>query len=56
MERDLLKELYCLGLSENQAKIVLDWTEKLPIHIEWDVNNTTVFIKEGIVTVKPTSE
>jgi hypothetical protein len=52
-QRNLHQELKYLGLSENQAKRVLDWTKNLPIHISSGIGNTKISIEKGIIKVEP---
>lgn len=53
--RDLFAELRRMGFTSDQCSDILDWTEKLPIHII-ELENTKVSIQQGIVKVEKNEE
>jgi hypothetical protein len=53
--RDLFAELRMMGFTSDQCSEILDWTEKLPIHI-MGVDCTKVSIQQGIVKVEKNEE
>lgn len=53
--RDLFAELRMMGFTSDQCSDILDWTEKLPIHII-ELENTKVYIQQGVVKVEKNEE
>jgi len=49
--RDLSRELRDMGFTTDQCCEILNWTEKLPIHII-ELENTKVYIQQGVVKVE----
>jgi hypothetical protein len=54
--RNLDSELHQLGFTKNQIWMILNWTETLPIQISEEISNTSVSIKDGVVSITPTKK
>lgn len=55
IKRDLFAELRAIGLTSDQCCEILDWTEKLPIHIS-GLNYTKVSVEQGLIKIEPRVE